>query len=302
MKWFALVSAFCFLGAAIAANYTGWNDQVPAGTLRICQIDNPEQIGDIYLVIAPDDTVSLVDTGVITTGETVLIPELEKRGIRRIDRLVISHFHSDHAGGAVTLLADPAMAVGRIFCTFPPEEQVAPGTELRLYRALKTLAARRNIPWVQATVGDSIDFGAGVSARVVGAASAGIRDHNGLSLVFKLTYGKFSMLFTGDCSFAEEKLILRSGADLRSDVLKLAHHGGAGSNGDAFLDAVKPRFAVATQPEWLSLDPRGLRVNGMLKKRQWPYFPSWKYPDLVIFSDGENFGCFVPDRRPNGGE
>ena len=296
MRMLAVIAALLSVFAASAAEYLGRSDPPPAGTLCIHQIDNPDQIGDIYIVVTPDGTVSLVDAGVIATGETVLIPALEKLGIHKIDRLIISHFHSDHAGGAVALLADPAFEVKQIVCTFPAEDLVASGTELKLFRALKMLAARRNIPWVQLTVGDRIDFGAGVTAGVVGAASDGIKDHNGLSLVFRLTYKKFSMLFTGDCSFAEEKLIFAGGEALRSDVLKLAHHGGAGSNGEAFLNAVAPRIAVVTQPKWLSLDPRGLQVNEMLRRRNCPYFPSWKYPGLVIWSDGKKFGLYAPPR------
>lgn len=294
MKWLAVFSIFCCLGTAFAAKYTGWSETPPAGTLRIYQIDNPEQIGDIYIVIAPNGTVSLVDTGVVATGETVLIPALEKLGIRRIDQLIISHFHTDHAGGAVTLLADPEFSVGKVICTFPEEAQIIPGSELNLYRALKMLASRRGMPWVQLTVGDRIDFGGGVSAEVVGSATPGIRDHNGLSLVFRLVYRDFSMLFTGDCSFAEEKLILASGKNLRSDVLKIAHHGGAGSNSEAFIDAVSPRIVVASQPRWLALDPRGIRVEQMIRQRNRPYFPSWKYPGLVVFSDGSSFGYSAP--------
>lgn len=301
MKKIAVFLAVCRFVTAIAAEYAGWSGPPPVGTLQIHQIDNPEQIGDIYIIIAPDGTVSLMDTGVISTGETVLIRALEKRGIRRIDQLLISHFHSDHAGGAATLLADPKFTVGKVICTFPPEDRVASGSELKLYRALKMLAARRNIPWVQLTVGDSIDFGAGVVAEVVGAASPGIKDHNGLSLVFRLRCKNFSMLFTGDCSFAEEKLILASGKNIRADVLKIAHHGGAGSNSDAFIDAVSPQIVVAPQPKWLALDPRGIRVEEMIRKRNRPYFPGWKYPDLVVFSDGLKFWCFAPAESERSG-
>ena len=294
MKPIAVFLVICRFVTAIAAEYAGWSGTPSVGTLQIHQIDNPDQIGDIYIIVAPDGTVSLMDTGVVATGETVLIHALEARGIRRIDQLLISHFHSDHAGGAAALLADPKFSVGKVICTFPPEDRVAPGSVLNLYRALKMLAFRRGIPWVQLTVGDRIDFGAGVAAEVVGAASPEIKDHNGLSLVFRLVYRDFSMLFTGDCSFAEEKLILASGKTIRADVLKVAHHGGAGSNSDAFIDAVAPQIAVAPQPKWLAFDPRGIRGEEMIRKRNRPYLPCWKYPDLVVFSNGVKFWCFAP--------
>ena len=294
MKLFAFITAILGFAALRGAEFTSWSKTLPAGVLQIHQIDNPEQIGDIYIVITPDQKISLIDTGVVSTGETVLIPALEKRNIKHIDQLIISHFHSYHAGGAVTLLADPKFTVGKIICTYPPENEIAPGeaNSLRFYRTMKMMAARKNIPWIQVVAGDKISFGSGITADVIGGATSkyGIKDHNGQSLVFKLIYKKFTMLFTGDCSFAQEKTM--NSALLRADVLKSPHHGGAGSGSEKFVKDVAPAIVVATQPEWLARDPRGIRVEKMLKKLKIPYFRSWEYPDLVIFSDGTSFGLW----------
>jgi hypothetical protein len=76
----------------------------------------------------------------------------------------------------------------------------------------------------------------------------------------------------------------------------MAHHGGAGSNSDEMVDAANPIIALATQPEWLARDPRGLRVEKMLQKRNIPYFRSWEYPDLILFSNGKTFGLYNPNK------
>ncbi len=284
----------CIYGTVCGAPFLSECKSVPAGALQIHQINNPGEIGDIYLIIAPDGTTTLLDTGVIATGETVLIPALEKRNIRRIDQLIISHFHSDHAGGAITLLADPEFEIGRIICTFPPENEVVreEASSLKLYRTMKMFAARRHIPWIQVSAGDKLAFGAEVSANVIGGATVdyGIKDHNGQSLVFLLRYKDFTMLFTGDCSFAQEKVIFQKDVNLKCDVLKMAHHGGAGSNSARFLDFASPQIAVATQPDWLARDSRGIRVEKMLRERNIPYYRSWEQGDMVIFSDGKSFG------------
>ena len=294
MKFFAFIAAICGFASLRGAEFLSWSKNLPDGVLQIHQIDNPQQIGDIYIVIAPDKTVSLIDTGVVATGESVLIPALEKRNIKHIDKLIISHFHSDHVGGAVTLLADPEISVGQVICSFMPENEVAPGeaAALRFYRTLKMLAARKNIQWRQVAAGDKLDFGSGITADVIGGATSntGIKDHNGHSLVFNLKYRDFTMLFTGDCSFAQEKLIKKSLP--RVDVLKSPHHGGAGSGSEEFVKAVAPKITVATQPQWLARDPRGIRVEKMLAKLKIPYFRSWEYGDMVIFSDGRSFGLW----------
>ena len=60
----------------------------------------------------------------------------------------------------------------------------------------------------------------------------------------RLVYGRASFLFCGDAAWEEEGRLLRSGADLRADVLKAGHHGSSTSSGEAFLAAVRPRLAV----------------------------------------------------------
>lgn len=277
------------------ARFTGMTKNVPAGSLKIFQIDIPDNIGDIYIITAPDGTVTLVDTGVVQGRETVLINALDKFHIRRIDQLIISHFHSDHAGGAITLLADPEIEIGRIICSYPPENEMNRGevTSMKLHHIIRMMAQRKNIPFLQVNAGDILNFGSGTTGVVISGATGkkyGIKSYNSQSLVFKLIHKNFTMLFTGDCGFEQENIIFASGADLKCDVLKMAHHGGAGSNSEKFIDAAAPTIALAPQPRWLAVDQRGIRVENLLKKRKIPYFRSWEYGDIVLFTDGETFG------------
>ena len=67
---------------------------------------------------------------------------------------------------------------------------------------------------------------------------------NSNSVVGRLTYGNFSMLFTGDAEKDEEKTILDSGANIKSDILKVGHHGSKTSSGQNFIKAVSPKLAL----------------------------------------------------------
>lgn len=71
---------------------------------------------------------------------------------------------------------------------------------------------------------------------------------NNNSLVCKLKYKNFSMLFTGDIEEIAEKAILAEYSKnkniLKADVLKVAHHGSKTSSTIDFLKAVKPNYAV----------------------------------------------------------
>ena len=75
---------------------------------------------------------------------------------------------------------------------------------------------------------------------IVGSRS----DINSNSLVFRLEYGSFAMLFTGDAGTETEERLLASGVDLRATVLKTGHHGSAYGTTPAFLRAVAPRAAI----------------------------------------------------------
>jgi len=69
------------------------------------------------------------------------------------------------------------------------------------------------------------------------------------SLVVRLTYAQSAILLTGDLEREGELFLLGSHAPLRSDLLKVAHHGSASSTSGAFLDAVRPLAAVISVGE-----------------------------------------------------
>ncbi|HZP58098.1 MAG TPA: MBL fold metallo-hydrolase, partial [Dehalococcoidia bacterium] len=90
------------------------------------------------------------------------------------------------------------------------------------------------------------DLGSGARLDVLGPdeAMAAAADVNDTGVVLRLTYGDVRMLFTADIGADAERALLADGADLRADVLKVAHHGSATSSTARFLDAVRPRLAL----------------------------------------------------------
>ena len=69
-------------------------------------------------------------------------------------------------------------------------------------------------------------------------------DLNNYSAVIKVVYRQTSFLFMGDAQTLSENALVKSGADLHADVLKVGHHGSDTSTGKAFLQAVSPKIAV----------------------------------------------------------
>lgn len=195
--------------------------------------------GDAILIQAPSGKKVLLDGG--EDGDKLLTRLDEALGWwqKKIDIMILSHPHADHARGLNSLFG--RYQIGQVYGTGIFHNSSVYETWLNNIKAhklsLKTLKA-----------GDTIDLGAGASLQVlfplVYLSAQTISNLNNSSLVLKLTYGQISFLLTGDAEEEVEKQLLDSGADVSAQVLKVAHHGSANATSLNFLQAVKPQLAI----------------------------------------------------------
>ena len=165
-------------------------------------------------------------------GEQVVAPFLRRRGISRIDVLVLSHPHPDHANG-LPFLADH-FDVGEIWTNGQATAQVG---ALRLLE----VARRRAIP-VRAP--RAVALGASeVSPLGTGEPDPTLSENDN-SLVLRVVHQGRSLLFPGDVEREGEARLLGRLGSLRAEVLKVPHHGSRTSSTAALLAAVRPRIAV----------------------------------------------------------
>jgi len=197
--------------------------------------------GDSILVRFPGGKTMLVDTGgrpgepdeARVTGDAVVVPYLHHLGINRLNALVITHPHEDHAGGVPAVLEK--LKVDAMVITD------APG-----YDDIIALAGNSRVPVYRAGAGQALRLDERVDVLVLapgrGGAVDGLSANDG-SLVLRLDYRDSSFLLTGDIEEHAQRLLLAGGADLQSDVFKVPHHGSRFYE-PRFYNEVAPDFAV----------------------------------------------------------
>ncbi len=210
--------------------------------------------GDAAVVRFPDNRTMLIDGGIrriyydeqkqemadYDVGERIIEPYLDYHGIRKLDAVVMTHPDLDHGGGLGYILEN--FEVSRVLgiSEMPLDSQTN--------QRLRAIAEAHDIPYAFPYAGE-IALTPTATLRLlhpIDAASTDLldADKNDDSLVIKLSYGEVDVLFTGDIGEAAEARLIASGQDLRSEILKVPHHGSRTSSSAPFLDAVQPRCAI----------------------------------------------------------
>ncbi len=189
---------------------------------RLTVVDVGQGLG---VVVETAGKVLVYDTGPaygrFSAGADIIAPLLRARGIKTIDRLILSHGDADHAAGWFGLVA--ALPVKEIW--------VNPGHNLDV----PTTTCRAGQHWTWS----GVDF-AMISPTTVGTSSK-----NDLSCVLKISAPGGSVLLPGDIEGrSEAQLVAQGSMHLAADILIAPHHGSATSSSLPFVRAIDPTFVV----------------------------------------------------------
>ncbi len=217
-------------------------DSLPAN------VDPDVTSGDVILITTPDGQHIMIDSTVPHLG-TALVTRLRELGVEKLHYAFATHPHVDHIGGYQTLLDH--IPVDVFYQINLPYETSGN------YHRLQNAIARNNVTMEYVECGDVFQIGEvrlealnpprGTSRETVpGDMQMPTAFVNDLSLVLRLDYKDFSMLFTGDIYMAREMELLDAfPADkLKVDILDVPHHGCVSSSSTIFLMTVDPKYAI----------------------------------------------------------
>ncbi|HEY8458849.1 MAG TPA: ComEC/Rec2 family competence protein [Blastocatellia bacterium] len=259
---------------------------VTQGRLRIYALDVGQ--GDSALIITPEDKSVLIDAGPPQAGDEV-VAELREKNVQSLDLAVATHPHADHIGGMRPVIENfevkNFLDSGRDYASKEYE---------RMLRAIQ----RKRIKFIEAKKGMKFDLDSGVKIEVLNPQGNGqwitqIREggsvENANSVVLRLSYGNFSMLFTGDAEAETEEAMMNSFASLRAQVLKVGHHGSRHATSRRFLDAVAPEYAVISCGADNRYGHPTKQTLDRLRKAGVKIYRTDQNGEIAIVSDGNNF-------------
>ncbi|MFZ5365024.1 MAG: ComEC/Rec2 family competence protein [Patescibacteria group bacterium] len=238
--------------------------------------------GDSILIKTPHNQKILIDGG----PDMSILDQLGKNMVffdKNIDVMILTHPHADHVSGLVEVLK--RYDVGRIYYTGVAHTSPA---FLEWLDAIKQSGAPLHIVSGQ----KSLEFADGVNLEFIypleDIAEKQFDELNNSSIVCKVTYKNKKFLFVGDAEAAVEKALIDSAVDLRSDVLKVGHHGSATSSTEEFLTAVDPEYAVVQVGQDNEFGHPSLTVIRRLERLGIEIFSNDLNGQVSVFSDGDN--------------
>ena len=268
---------------------------VTQGRLQVYALDVGQ--GDSSLIITPEGKSVLIDAGPPQAGDEV-VAALQKKNIKSLDLAVATHPHADHIGGMRSVLENVEVK------NFLDSGQNFASNEYeRLLRAIN----EKQIKFIEAKKGMKFDLDSGVKLEALNPQGDGqwitkVRSggsvENANSVVLLLSYGGFSMLFTGDAEFETEALMMKSSAPLGARALRVGHHGSRHATSGRFLETVAPEAAIISCGAGNRYGHPAQQTLDRLQKAGVKIYRTDLNGAIAIITDGTKFEIHTAKQQP----
>lgn len=246
--------------------------------------------GDACFIKTPNNKTVLIDgggteVGDFDVGKNILLPYLLDRKVRKIDYIFISHFDTDHCEGILYIMDKIKInniIIGKQFKQYDN------------YKEFIQIAKEKKININILKSGQRIYIDKNIFFDILWPDEENMIFQNSInnnSLVCKLNYKNFSMLFTGDIEEISEKMLISKyeGDELNSTVLKVAHHGSKTSSIESFLEKVKPKIAVIGVGENNNFGHPSYQTIQNLEKYNIDIYRTDLHGEITIKTDGNMY-------------
>ena len=227
------VKRLCLAAAILVFTAAGLRAQLSAYFVNVGQ-------GDAIYLEFPNGTNALVDGG--PSGEPIY-QFLKSKGVTKIDRVLLTHPHSDHYRGLKKVFA--AFEVKNFYDTRVENADAKGDNNLR-----ELAAAEPGCRTLYPEPASELKWDSNVTVKVLNSCTEPVLIHNNdennnCSLVIRLYYNGNGILLTGDAEASIENAMMRVfKSGLNSAYLKVSHHGSRYSSTDKFLARVQPKVAI----------------------------------------------------------
>lgn len=214
-----------------------WGSSQPDGRLRLVFLDVGQ--GDAIFIQTPSGRQILVDGGMYPSRLKEKLGQQMPFWDKTLDMVVATHPDADHVAGLVDLFTRYDIAL-----------LVTNGAEMgesSLFDALLVAAEKQQTPIHRAMAGELIRIEDGVLLEIVHPSERlDSSNRNNNSVSFRLVYGEFTALLTGDVEEAGESEILSRDYPLQAFLFKAGHHGADTSSTAPFLATIRPSVVVVS--------------------------------------------------------
>ena len=257
--------------------------------------------GDSILIMTPGGKTALVDAGEPGDGKRIL-EAMKRHGADHLDIFVATHAHADHIGAADEVIK--AVPVGEVVYSGVPHTT-------KNYEDFLKAVDEKGVKLTRAAPGQVYELGGGARLLVLAPIEpffqkedlrAGGNEPNANSVVARFEYGEFSMLLTGDAEAQTEDRMIRNGASLAADVLKVGHHGSKYATSEEFLRRGEFKAAVISAGDANRYGHPSQEVLDRLRAAQVKVYRTDFQGELVITTKGEEGYQVKGAREPKANE